>query len=62
MDDPIHFFRHFFCTEEMEFLARLHVFKTCPHVFETPSTVFAVVYINSCFFSHNGRGKFINHS
>jgi hypothetical protein len=51
-NDPVHFFCHFFYTEETEVLAGCHVVETCPHVFIPPSTIPAVVYINPYTFSH----------
>jgi hypothetical protein len=51
-NDPIHFFRHFFYTEEAELLAGCHVAETCPHVFIPPSAIPTVIYVNSYTFSH----------
>ena len=51
-NDPVHFFCHFFYTEETEVLAGCHVAETCPHVFIPPSAIPAVVYVNAYTFSH----------
>ncbi len=48
----LHVFGHLWYAEEGEFLTFSHTVQTCPHVFQTPSAVFAVVYVYSYSFSH----------
>jgi hypothetical protein len=52
-NDPIHFFRHLVNAEEAKLLAGGHAVQTCPHVFIAPSTILAIVYIDSYTFSHH---------
>ncbi|MCK5196217.1 MAG: hypothetical protein KAQ71_20555, partial [Desulfobulbaceae bacterium] len=56
-DNPVHFLGHLFYTEKMELLTCIHTAETCPHVFKTPSTILAVIYVYFCTFSHILRGN-----